>query len=388
MLRSPQGALGLDHRRADPARRRSSGRWLAPYDPEKIGAAAALQAAERRSSGSAPTSSAATSSAACSHGARATVVMAVLATALGTLAGAVIGTVSAFLGGRVDEAIMRTVDAVMSIPSLLLALLIVNAARASSSINALLAIAHRLHARHGAHHALGRARGAQAGLRQRRDRARRERGLHRRARDAAERRSRPIIVEMTIRVAFAVMLFATLELPRPRRAAAGVRMGADGRRGAALHASAIAWMIVCARASPSRSSRIGFNLLGDGLRDALESEDAERDEPTRPRPSGRGLRRSTTRYADRRRPAPSIDVTLSDRHAARCSGLVGESGSGKTSLAWAIMRYLPANAREVGQHPRCRARTCAGRRAAEIGASAAGASAWCSRTRAPRSTRP
>ena len=29
-------------------------------------------------------------------------------------------------------------------------------------------------------------------------------------------------------------------------------------------------------------------------------------------------------------------------------GLVGESGSGKTSLAWAIMRYLPATAREAG----------------------------------------
>ncbi|MFE0753714.1 dipeptide ABC transporter ATP-binding protein [Inquilinus sp. NPDC058860] len=29
-------------------------------------------------------------------------------------------------------------------------------------------------------------------------------------------------------------------------------------------------------------------------------------------------------------------------------GLVGESGSGKTSLAWAIMRHLPANAREAG----------------------------------------
>jgi peptide/nickel transport system ATP-binding protein len=29
-------------------------------------------------------------------------------------------------------------------------------------------------------------------------------------------------------------------------------------------------------------------------------------------------------------------------------GLVGESGSGKTSLAWAIMRYLPGNARERG----------------------------------------
>ena len=30
-------------------------------------------------------------------------------------------------------------------------------------------------------------------------------------------------------------------------------------------------------------------------------------------------------------------------------GLVGESGSGKTSLAWAVMRYLPAGARESGR---------------------------------------
>lgn len=30
-------------------------------------------------------------------------------------------------------------------------------------------------------------------------------------------------------------------------------------------------------------------------------------------------------------------------------GLVGESGSGKTSLAWAIMRYLPQSAREAGR---------------------------------------
>jgi peptide/nickel transport system ATP-binding protein len=41
----------------------------------------------------------------------------------------------------------------------------------------------------------------------------------------------------------------------------------------------------------------------------------------------------------------SIDLAI-DRGEAL--GLVGESGSGKTSLAWAIMRYLPGNAREPG----------------------------------------
>ena len=39
----------------------------------------------------------------------------------------------------------------------------------------------------------------------------------------------------------------------------------------------------------------------------------------------------------------SIDLAIPRGHTL---GLVGESGSGKTSLAWAIMRYLPANARE------------------------------------------
>ncbi|MFI5013453.1 MAG: dipeptide ABC transporter ATP-binding protein [Hyphomicrobiales bacterium] len=39
----------------------------------------------------------------------------------------------------------------------------------------------------------------------------------------------------------------------------------------------------------------------------------------------------------------SVDIAVTK---GRTLGLVGESGSGKTSLAWAIMRYLPPNARE------------------------------------------
>src|SRR5262245_22919742 len=39
----------------------------------------------------------------------------------------------------------------------------------------------------------------------------------------------------------------------------------------------------------------------------------------------------------------AIDLSIAKGEAV---GLVGESGSGKTSLAWAILRYLPTNAVE------------------------------------------
>ena len=46
----------------------------------------------------------------------------------------------------------------------------------------------------------------------------------------------------------------------------------------------------------------------------------------------------------RQRVLDTIDLTVA---AGEVLGLVGESGSGKTSLAWAIMRHLPGNAREA-----------------------------------------
>ena len=45
----------------------------------------------------------------------------------------------------------------------------------------------------------------------------------------------------------------------------------------------------------------------------------------------------------------ALDQVTLDIAAGEVLGLVGESGSGKTSLAWAIMRYLPAGVKEAGQ---------------------------------------
>jgi peptide/nickel transport system permease protein len=191
--------------------------------------------------------------------------MAVLATALGTLAGAAIGTTSAFLGGRADEAIMRTVDAVMSIPSLLFALLIVNLL-GKSSLNALLAV--------GIAFAPGMARITRSvALAVRKQDyvsaaiARGESGGYVVFREMLPNVVAPVVVEMTIRVAFAVMLFATLSFlglgAQPPASEWGL-MVAEARR--FMHLSP--WMILWPSLAVALVA-IGFNLLGDGLRDAL-----------------------------------------------------------------------------------------------------------------------
>jgi peptide/nickel transport system permease protein len=198
-------------------------------------------------------------------GARATVLLAVMATALGTLAGALIGTTSAYLGGRSDEFIMRTIDAVMSIPSLLMALLIVTIL-GKSSLNALLAIAMAftpgmarvtrsvaLTVRKQDYVNAAIARGENAGFIV--------------WREMLPNVISPIIVELTVRVAFAVMLFATLSFlglgAQPPASEWGL-MVAESRRFMHLSPWMILWPSLCVAVVA-----IGFNLLGDGLRDAL-----------------------------------------------------------------------------------------------------------------------
>lgn len=199
------------------------------------------------------------------YGARATVVMAFLATALGTTAGAIIGTTSAFLGGRADEAIMRTIDAIMSVPSLLFALLIVNLL-GRSSLNALIAVGIAFTP------SMARVTRSVALAVRQQDYvnaavARGESSAYVVLREMLPNVVAPIIVEMTIRVSFAVMLFATLSFlglgAQPPAPEWGL-MVSEGRR--FMHLSA--WMIIWPSLAIATVA-IGFNLLGDGLRDVL-----------------------------------------------------------------------------------------------------------------------
>ena len=202
-------------------------------------------------------------------GARTTIPIALLATLLGTLIGAAIGTVSAWLGGRWDEAIMRTIDAVLAVPGLLLALLVVNTL-GKGDTNAAIAIAVAF--------APGMARVTRSvALTVRRQDyvsaaiARGEGGAWIVAREMLPNVVAPVVIETTIRVTFAIMLFATLGFlglgAQPPASDWGL-MVAEARP--FLHQAP--WMIV-APGGAILIAAIGFNLLGDGLRDALNPRD-------------------------------------------------------------------------------------------------------------------
>ena len=267
LLRTPQGAIGCVLLLAL-AVLCIAGPMLAPYDPEQIDFLGRFAAPSAR------------------HwfggdqlgrdvfsrllvGARTTLPLALLATLGGTLAGAVLGTISAYLGGRADEAIMRTIDAVMAIPGLLLALLIVSTL-GKGGLNAALAVAIAF--------TPGMARitrsVALAARRQDYVSAAIARGEGGRGIVCAEMLpnvAAPVVIESTIRVAFAVMLFATLSFlglgAQPPASDWGL-MAAEARR--FLHQAP--WMMI-APAGAIALAAIGFNLLGDGLRDALNPRD-------------------------------------------------------------------------------------------------------------------
>ena len=166
---------------------------------------------------------------------------------------------------------MRLTDAIMAIPSLLFALMII-AVLGSSSINAVLAI--------GIAFAPGMARIARSVTLQVRSldyvAAAKARGESLGWIVAAEilpDTIAPVIVEGTIRVAFAIMTLATLSFlglgAQPPDPEWGL-MIAEARD----HLFRSPWPVAVPGAAIAIVA-IGFNLLGDGLRDVLNPKTAE-----------------------------------------------------------------------------------------------------------------
>lgn len=198
-------------------------------------------------------------------GARSTILLALLATIIGSTVGALIGLISAYFGGRIDEIIMRIVDAVMAIPGLLFALLIISAL-GSSAINAVIAI--------GITFAPGMARVSRSITLTVREQdyvaaavARGEGAAWIILREIAPNILAPVIVESTIRVAFAIMLLATLSFlgmgAQPPSPEWGL-MISDAR----AHLYRSPWPVIAPGVAIATVA-VAFNLLGDGLRDVL-----------------------------------------------------------------------------------------------------------------------
>jgi peptide/nickel transport system permease protein len=198
-------------------------------------------------------------------GARATILFGLAATGLALLIGTAIGIVSGYGGGLVDDAVMRVMDALLAIPSLLFALLIVTVL-GGSTVNAVLAVAIA-----GTPGMARIARSVTLAVK-RRDYvaaaiARGEGHGFVMLREMLPNVAASVIVEASIRVAFAMMVGATLSFlglgAQPPASDWGLMISE-----ARPHMHRNPWLVIAPGAGIAMVA-IGFNLFGDALRDAL-----------------------------------------------------------------------------------------------------------------------
>jgi peptide/nickel transport system permease protein len=198
-------------------------------------------------------------------GTRPALVLGLGAVALGLALGVPIGLAAGYVGGRVDDAVMRVVDAMLAFPSLLLALLIITALGASTG-HALLAI--------GVANAPGIARivrSASLALREAEfvlaARVRGERHLYVMFGEIFPNVLAPVIIEATLRVGFAIMAGASLSFlglgVQPPTADWGLMI-----REARQYVFLSPWPLLVPGAALAVTI-VGFNLFGDGLRDCV-----------------------------------------------------------------------------------------------------------------------
>ncbi len=198
-------------------------------------------------------------------GSRSTLTMAAAGTLAGAGIGLLIGLASGYVGGRLDEALMRLTDVVMSFPSLLLALLVVSVLGASA-INAVVSIAIVFVPR------VARVvRSAVLGLRTAEfveaAQVRGERATWIATREILPNLWPPIIVEACVRMSFAVLMSVSLSYlglgAQPPTPDWGLMVAKE--RGFLVQAP---WVVLFP-AGAIVTLIVGVNLFGDGLRELL-----------------------------------------------------------------------------------------------------------------------
>ncbi|MYA86969.1 MAG: ABC transporter permease [Boseongicola sp. SB0662_bin_57] len=200
------------------------------------------------------------------NGAPSTVFFGLGATLLGVGAGSMIGVIAGTAGGWIDSVIMRILDGLLAVPELLFTLLIVTFLGGGMG-QAMLAVAIAF--------TPGMARIARSSVLSIRTReyvlaavARGERSPYIVLREVLPNAVGPIIVEATIRVAFAIMIGATLGFlglgAQPPSTEWGL-MVAEARQFMFRNA----WTVAVPGVAIAMAA-MGFNLFGDALRDSLD----------------------------------------------------------------------------------------------------------------------
>lgn len=199
-------------------------------------------------------------------GGRTTLYLGLTAVSLALALGVPVGLAAGYLGGRTDEMLMRMMDILMSIPSLLLALLIVSILSATIT-NAVLAIG-IVYAPRIARIVRGSTLSVKNEAFVTAAEARGESDLYIMFGEILPNIVSPIIVEASIRIGFAIIIGTSLSFlglgTQPPQADWGF-MIAQAR----TYVFNTVWFLLW----PSLllgATVLGFNLLGDGLRDVLD----------------------------------------------------------------------------------------------------------------------
>jgi peptide/nickel transport system permease protein len=239
--------------------------WVAPYDPVALNPAARLQ-------GPTPEHWLGTDQygrdtlSRIIYGGRSSLSVAFAATGFALLVGGALGAIAGFYRGVADAAIMRVTDVLLSFPAILLAIALL-AFLGSGFVNLVLAI--------GVVYVGPFARVARAAVMTVREeqfveaaRALGSRDLRILLGAVLPAAAAPLLVETTLRLAYAILAEASLSFlglgTQPPTPSWGM-MIAEGRRFLALSP----WATV-APGLAIMAVVLGFNLLGDGLRDALD----------------------------------------------------------------------------------------------------------------------
>lgn len=198
-------------------------------------------------------------------GARRTLAVALISTALGVALGVVVGMVGGYYRGWLDEVLMRLVDALMALPALLLAMLILTTL-GSSPVYVVLGIAVVFMPRtarmvRGVALSLGAAEFVDAA------RLRRESGAYVIFREMLPNAWGPIIVETSIRFSYAILLATSLGFLGLGAGPPTPDWGLMINEALPFLAQA-PWLAVLPALAIS-SAVVGANLVGEGIREAL-----------------------------------------------------------------------------------------------------------------------